>query len=48
MGKSINIENQLDSSLKIQANGILISWAIENVIKNSVIRIIIGLTIFAA
>ena len=36
MGKSINIENQLDSSLKIQANGILISWAIENVIKNAI------------
>ena len=36
MGKSINIENQLDSSLRIQANGILISWAIENVIKNAI------------
>ena len=34
MGKSIIIENQLESDLKIRANGILISWAIENVVKN--------------
>tara|TARA_B100001559_G_C16495684_1_gene620623 strand:- start:2790 stop:3182 length:393 start_codon:yes stop_codon:yes gene_type:complete len=36
MGKSINIENQLDSNIKIRANGVLISWAIENVIKNAI------------
>ena len=36
MGKSIIIENQLESDLKIRANGILISWAIENVVKNAI------------
>ena len=36
MGKSIIIENQLDSNVKIRANGILISWAIENVVKNAI------------
>jgi len=36
MGKSIIIENQLVSNIKIKANGILISWAIENVIKNAI------------
>ena len=36
MGKSIIIENQLFSNIKIKANGILISWAIENVIKNAI------------
>ena len=36
MGKSIIIENQLDSNIKIRANGILISWAIENVVKNAI------------
>jgi len=36
MGKSIIIENQLESDLKIKANGILISWAIENVVKNAI------------
>jgi len=36
MGKSITIENKLVSNIKIKANGILISWAIENVIKNAI------------
>ena len=36
MGKSITIENKLFSNIKIKANGILISWAIENVIKNAI------------
>tara|TARA_Y100000590_G_scaffold286743_1_gene322571 strand:- start:574 stop:1749 length:1176 start_codon:yes stop_codon:yes gene_type:complete len=36
MGKSIIIDNQLDSDIRIRANGILISWAIENVIKNAI------------
>ncbi len=36
MGKSIIIENKLVSNIKIKANGILISWAIENVIKNAI------------
>ena len=36
MGKSIIIKNQLESDLKIRANGILISWAIENVVKNAI------------
>ena len=36
MGKSIIIKNQLVSNIKIKANGILISWAIENVIKNAI------------
>ena len=36
MGKSIIIKNQLESDLKIIANGILISWAIENVVKNAI------------
>ena len=36
MGKSIIIKNQLDSNVKIRANGILISWAIENVVKNAI------------
>ena len=36
MGKSIIINNQLDSDIRIRANGILISWAIENVIKNAI------------
>ena len=36
MGKSIIIENKLESDLKIRANGILISWAIENVVKNAI------------
>ena len=36
MGKSIIIENQLETNLKIRANGILISWAIENVVKNAI------------
>ena len=36
MGKSIIIENQLDSNIQIRANGILISWAIENVVKNAI------------
>ena len=36
MGKSIIIENHLDSNVKIRANGILISWAIENVVKNAI------------
>ena len=36
MGKSIIIENQLESDLKIRANGILISWAIENFVKNAI------------
>ena len=36
MGKSIIIENQLDLNIKIRANGVLISWAIENVIKNAI------------
>ena len=36
MGKRIIIKNQLESDLKIRANGILISWAIENVVKNAI------------
>ena len=36
MGKSIIIKNKLVSNIKIKANGILISWAIENVIKNAI------------
>lgn len=36
MGKSVVINNKLDSNIKISANGILISWAIENVVKNAI------------
>ncbi|RMF06473.1 MAG: sensor histidine kinase [Candidatus Neomarinimicrobiota bacterium] len=34
MGKSIQIINEIEPGLTIQANGTLLSWAIENLIKN--------------
>ena len=34
MGKTVELSNEIDSEININANGVLISWAIENVIKN--------------
>ena len=36
MGKTVELTNEVDSEININANGVLISWAIENVIKNGI------------
>jgi two-component sensor histidine kinase len=36
MGKTIELSNEVNSEININANGVLISWAIENVIKNGI------------
>ena len=36
MGKTVELSNEVDSEFNINANGVLISWAIENVIKNGI------------
>ncbi|MFQ6678147.1 MAG: PAS domain-containing sensor histidine kinase [Fidelibacterota bacterium] len=36
LGKNVTIQNNLDKSIFIQGNGILLSWALENVIKNAI------------
>jgi signal transduction histidine kinase len=36
MGKTVELSNEVDSEININANGVLISWAIENVIKNGI------------
>ena len=36
MGKTVELSNEVDSKININANGVLISWAIENVIKNGI------------
>lgn len=35
-GKKITIRNEIDPAVTVAANGILISWALENVIKNGI------------
>ena len=36
MGKTVELSKEVDSEININANGVLISWAIENVIKNGI------------
>jgi signal transduction histidine kinase len=36
MGKTVELSNEVDPEININANGVLISWAIENVIKNGI------------
>jgi len=36
IGKNITIQNNVDESIFIQGNSILLSWALENVIKNAI------------
>ncbi|NOZ74877.1 MAG: HAMP domain-containing histidine kinase [FCB group bacterium] len=34
MGKSVTIHNDVEPNVRIRANGTLLSWAVENIIKN--------------
>ena len=36
LGKKVELVNDIDPDIKIRANGTLISWAIENLIRNSI------------
>ena len=36
LGKKVNLVNDIDPDIKIMANGTLISWTIENLIRNSI------------
>jgi nitrogen fixation/metabolism regulation signal transduction histidine kinase len=36
MGKNVRIKNDVNNDVAIQGNGILISWALENVLKNAI------------
>ena len=36
MGGKVNLINNIDSDVKIKANGTLISWAVENLIRNGI------------
>ncbi len=36
LGKKVELVNDIDQNISIKANGILISWAIENLIRNSI------------
>tara|TARA_B100001996_G_C18661089_1_gene593115 strand:+ start:425 stop:1600 length:1176 start_codon:yes stop_codon:yes gene_type:complete len=40
LGKKVELINDIDSDIEIKANGTLISWAIENLIRNSIDSII--------
>ena len=40
LGKKVELVNDIESDIKIKANGTLISWAIENLIRNSIDSII--------
>ena len=36
MGGKVILKNNIDSEVKIKANGTLISWAVENLIRNGI------------
>ena len=40
LGKKVELVNDIESDIEIKANGTLISWAIENLIRNSIDSII--------
>jgi len=40
LGKKVELINDIDADIEIKANGTLISWAIENIIRNSIDSII--------
>ena len=36
LGKKVELVNEIDPDIEIKANGTLLSWAIENLIRNSI------------
>ena len=36
LGKKVNLKNNIDPDINIKANGSLLAWSIENIIRNSI------------